>query len=80
MEVAVHEITFQTELLNDGRLYCPKEYASLKAISNFIFSLPDAESAGEPLRPFGSCKGEFRVHEDFDAPLPEYILKEFEEQ
>lgn len=30
------------------------------------------------LRPFGLCAGEFTVPEDFDAPLPEAILREFE--
>jgi antitoxin (DNA-binding transcriptional repressor) of toxin-antitoxin stability system len=30
------------------------------------------------LRPFGLCAGEFTVPDDFDAPLPEEIVKEFE--
>lgn len=29
-------------------------------------------------RPFGRCAGEFTVPDDFDHPLPEEILKEFE--
>jgi antitoxin (DNA-binding transcriptional repressor) of toxin-antitoxin stability system len=29
-------------------------------------------------RPFGLCKGAFTVPDDFDAPLPEKILREFE--
>ena len=33
---------------------------------------------GGALRPFGLCAGEFRVPDDFDAPLPEDILKAFE--
>jgi antitoxin (DNA-binding transcriptional repressor) of toxin-antitoxin stability system len=49
------------------------------------------ERAGEPVaevkplvvsaktqRPFGLCAGEFRVPDDFDAPLPEDILQAFE--
>lgn len=28
-------------------------------------------------RPIGLCKGEFVVPDDFDAPLPEDILKDF---
>jgi antitoxin (DNA-binding transcriptional repressor) of toxin-antitoxin stability system len=32
----------------------------------------------ETLRPFGLCAGEFTVPDDFDAPLPEDILKVFE--
>ena len=34
--------------------------------------------AGGVLRPFGLCAGEFTVPDDFDAPLPEDILKAFE--
>jgi len=30
------------------------------------------------LRPIGLCTGEFTVPDDFDAPLPEEILREFE--
>jgi antitoxin (DNA-binding transcriptional repressor) of toxin-antitoxin stability system len=29
----------------------------------------------ETLRPFGLCKGEFTVPDDFDAALPKYILR-----
>jgi antitoxin (DNA-binding transcriptional repressor) of toxin-antitoxin stability system len=29
-------------------------------------------------RPYGLCKGAFTVPDDFDAPLPEEILREFE--
>jgi prevent-host-death family protein len=30
------------------------------------------------LRPFGLGFGEFRVPDDFDAPLPEQVVREFE--
>jgi antitoxin (DNA-binding transcriptional repressor) of toxin-antitoxin stability system len=30
------------------------------------------------LRPFGLCAGEFTVPADFDQPLPEDVLKDFE--
>lgn len=32
------------------------------------------------VRPYGLCEGEFVVPEDFDAPLPDNIIKEFEGQ
>lgn len=32
------------------------------------------------LRPFGLCTGEFTVPEDFDAPLPESNIEDFEER
>lgn len=38
---------------------------------------PLATGATEP-RPFGLCAGQFTVPRDFDRPLPDEILKEFE--
>jgi antitoxin (DNA-binding transcriptional repressor) of toxin-antitoxin stability system len=35
---------------------------------------------GDQPRPIGLCKGEFVVPADFDEPLPEEVLKEFEGQ
>ncbi len=35
-------------------------------------------SASKTLRPFGLCAGEFSVPDDFDDPLPENIIQEFE--
>ncbi|MGK7920110.1 MAG: type II toxin-antitoxin system Phd/YefM family antitoxin [Trichodesmium sp.] len=37
-----------------------------------------AEISSKKLRPFGLCAGEFTVPDDFDAPLPEDMLKAFE--
>ena len=34
---------------------------------------------GQYLRPFGLAAGQFTVPDDFDAPLPEQIMQEFEE-
>lgn len=30
------------------------------------------------LRPYALCAGEFRLPEDFDAPLPDEIIQQFE--
>ena len=35
-------------------------------------------SASKGLRPYGLCSGEFTVPDDFDSPLPEHIIREFE--
>jgi antitoxin (DNA-binding transcriptional repressor) of toxin-antitoxin stability system len=35
-------------------------------------------ASNKQLRPFGLCKGEFTVPDDFDAPLPEDLLKALE--
>jgi len=38
----------------------------------------EANCEGSGLRPYGLAADEFRVPADFDAPLPEHILEEFE--
>ena len=35
-------------------------------------------TSGKQPRPFGLCAGQFTVPADFDKPLPDEILKEFE--
>ncbi len=40
---------------------------------------PVPSPAAEP-RPFGLCAGQFTVPADFDEPLPEDVLQEFEGQ
>ena len=39
---------------------------------------PDSGTIQPSPRPFGLCAGAFTVPDDFDAPLPEEILREFE--
>ena len=39
---------------------------------------PIEKNRPQALRPFGLCAGEFRVPDDFDDPLPEEIIKQFE--
>jgi len=39
---------------------------------------PISASSSTALRPFGLCKGKFTVPDDFDAPLPEDLLRAFE--
>ena len=38
----------------------------------------EVDSPDAPQRPFGLCAGEFIVPDDFNDPLPEQVLKEFE--
>jgi len=35
---------------------------------------------GRQPRPFGLCAGQFTVRADFDQPLPEEVINEFESQ
>jgi DNA/RNA endonuclease G (NUC1) len=41
MEVDMQEVIFESQLLKDGHLYCPKEYAIPKASFKVIVSLPE---------------------------------------
>jgi antitoxin (DNA-binding transcriptional repressor) of toxin-antitoxin stability system len=43
-----------------------------------IAELKPVTPALQQLRPFGLCAGEFTVPPDFDTPLPDEILAEFE--
>jgi antitoxin (DNA-binding transcriptional repressor) of toxin-antitoxin stability system len=43
-----------------------------------VAEIKPVASGTKQLRPFGLCAGEFTVPPDFDAPLPEDILKAFE--
>ena len=43
-----------------------------------VAELKLAPSTQHQLRPFGLCAGELTVPADFDTPLPEEVLAEFE--
>jgi len=44
-----------------------------------VAEIMPALSSPASRRPYGLCDGEFTVPDDFDAPLPENIIREFEE-
>jgi hypothetical protein len=66
---AVIDETGQVHLLEPVRLSTKS-----RALVTILENEPPAMS----LRPFGLCEGDFVVPDDFDAPLPEEILKAFE--
>ena len=43
-----------------------------------VAELRPAEAPGKLPRPFGLCAGEFQVPDDFDTPLPDEIIADFE--
>jgi antitoxin (DNA-binding transcriptional repressor) of toxin-antitoxin stability system len=43
-----------------------------------VAELRPVEAGHKELRPYGLCAGEFTVPDDFDAPLPEVVLRQFE--
>jgi len=80
--------TFEITLADN--LHHKLETASKRAakpIDQFVHELltrvlQEIESAhstsAKSFRPYGLCAGEFAVPDDFDAPLPENIIAEFE--
>jgi antitoxin (DNA-binding transcriptional repressor) of toxin-antitoxin stability system len=43
-----------------------------------VAELRPISSSSKALRPVGLCAGDFSVPDDFDAPLPEEVIREFE--
>jgi hypothetical protein len=54
----------------------PEEIKNSESVSVMVTILD--EPIAKDIRPFGLSKGEFVVPEDFDAPLPEEVLADFE--
>jgi len=55
----------------------PEEIQNKESVSVIVTILED-EMVTKDLRPFGLSKNEFVVPKDFDAPLPEEVLADFE--
>ncbi len=68
-------MNLEAQLLEGIRALPPEKQVEVLDFVEFIRqrSKPLAQ-----MRPIGLCKGEFSVPEDFDAPLPEDILQDFE--
>lgn len=47
-------------------------------VFDFIVFIRQRSVASPRQRPYGLCQGEFTVPNDFDAPLPEELLRDFE--
>ena len=57
----------------------PQNLSAEKTVNVFVTILEEPKTAkGKKLRPFGLCKDQFVVPDDFDASLPEEILASFE--
>jgi antitoxin (DNA-binding transcriptional repressor) of toxin-antitoxin stability system len=60
-----------------GRLEAGESFVVVRGEQPLAEVRPWPAAATQP-RPYGLCAGHFSVPDDFDAPLPEDILKEFE--
>ena len=68
------------EARESGEGYIPWEQAvkELRAQGVDISEKPQPSESKPKRRPFGLCAGEFVVPDDFDDPLPDHIIEEFE--
>ena len=60
-----------------GRVEAGESFVVVRGERPLAEVRPLVASANQ-LRPFGLCAGKFSVPDDFDAPLPENIIKDFE--
>lgn len=68
-------MSIETQLLESMRALSPEHQAEVLDFAEFI-KRRSARLDGP--RPVGLCQGEFVVPDDFDAPLSEEDLREFE--
>ena len=71
----VSKVNIESQLLDTVRALTPAGQAEVLDFAEFI-KLRSAQLS--TLRPVGLCQGEFIVPDDFNAPLPESILRDFE--
>ena len=76
VQVTLDEITHDPQTYLD-LVEAGQTLVILKAGKPVAEIKPIVSGAKTP-RPFGLCAGEFIIPDDFDAPLPEAIIKEFE--
>ena len=70
-------VTVEVEI-DHGRIV-PREPERLPEKGNGLLTiLPAVEAPADTPRPFGLAKGEFVVPPDFNVPLPEEVLRDFE--
>lgn len=74
--ISIHEI--QRDLL--GYLHRVEAGETLLVVRDDrpVAEIKPVPAPARQPRPFGLCAGEFTVPDDFDQPLPEDILQEFE--
>ena len=55
-----------------------KAQTAMESDGNKLASEKPQSSENKLTRPFGLCEGEFVVPDDFDDPLPDHVIEEFE--
>lgn len=69
------DVSIETQLLESIRALPPERQAEVLDFAEFIRHRSARQISP---RPAGLCQGEFVVPDDFDAPLPDEVLREFE--
>jgi hypothetical protein len=66
----------------DGKVLRPENPLDVAPNTRVRVTIETTETGqpSEDLRPFGLCRGEFMVPEDFNAPLPANVLADFVSQ
>ncbi len=67
----MQEVIFDSQLLKDGHLYCPKEYAKPEAKFKVIVSLPDEDATDSEMEmaAVADNSDEFLSREEIDYYL-----------
>lgn len=68
-------MSFESRLFNTIRSLPRERQAEVLDFAEFIKLRTGGTSES---RPVGLCEGEFVIPDDFDAPLPESVLSDFE--
>jgi len=68
----------QRDLLGYLRRVSAGETVLIMQADRPMAELKPVATVSQQQRPFGLCAGEFTIPNDFDAPLPEYVLADFE--
>ena len=68
-------MNMEEKVIHTLRMLPPERQAEVLDFAEF---LKRRSQTTRELRPFGLCAGQFRMPDDFDAPLPEEELRLFE--
>ncbi len=76
VQVSIEEVSRDLEVYLQ-RVEAEEMIVILKA-GKPVAEIKPVQTTPLPPRPYGLCAGEFIVPDDFDVPLPESVLMEFE--
>ena len=79
MDDILHEVQFVMDPSTGKKSAVLINYAVWEKMLALLAGREAGEGSNKMLlRPFGLCAGEFNVPDDFDSPLPEYVVEDFE--